>query len=74
MRSNRKLGWVHEDRGGPSFQSGECYPLHGRTARQVAHTTAKGGDPHFHQQCEVPGAVGNVPSNRQMPVELRSHR
>jgi hypothetical protein len=41
MRPNRELGCVHEDRAGPSFQNGECYPLHGRTARQVAHITAK---------------------------------
>jgi hypothetical protein len=40
MRSNRKLDCVHEDRAGLSVQIGECYPLHGRTARQVAHITA----------------------------------
>jgi hypothetical protein len=41
MRSNRKLGCINEDRAIPSFEIGECYPLHGRTARQVAHITAK---------------------------------
>jgi hypothetical protein len=47
MCSNRKLGCVHEDRAGPSFEIGECYPLHGRTARQVAHITAKRGRSAF---------------------------
>jgi hypothetical protein len=68
VRSNRKLGCLHEDRGGPSFQIGKCYPLRGRTARQVTHIRRNGGDPQVHHQCEVPGTVGNVPSHRQMPV------
>jgi hypothetical protein len=41
MRSNRKLDCVHGDCAGLSVQIGECYPLHGRTARQVAHITPK---------------------------------
>jgi hypothetical protein len=32
----------------PNVQSGESYPLRGRTARQVAHMTAKGRQSHFH--------------------------